>query len=304
MELAGTVFDIQRFATKDGPGIRTLVFMKGCPLSCYWCANPESHNQNPEIVYYVNKCSGCVKCIALCPEKAIRRDPEYGLLTDTSKCTACGICSKNCFYDARRLLGSQYSVSELFGEIMKDEAFYRDSGGGVTFSGGEPLLQADFISEVASKCKAREQHVALETCGFVPWESFQKVLPHLDLVFFDYKHFDPVEHKMGTGVDNRRILDNLKSVSRSGKDLVVRIPVIPGFNFDRVVLEKMFSFLATFKSLSAVELLPYHRLGSSKYGGLGRVYRLQGVEAVKPEQLEEFLEIGISLDLPVRIGTK
>jgi pyruvate formate lyase activating enzyme len=304
MEKKGIIFDIERFAIKDGPGIRTLVFMKGCPLECKWCANPESHNPRPEIFYYPNKCTGCGRCAMNCPENAITLDGQLGAVTDFGACSTCGLCVAKCFYDARKIVGKQFSVSQLMSEIMKDEPFYRDSGGGVTFSGGEPLIQIEFLLDLLSNCKAKNLHTAIETCGYASWESFQEVLPLLDLVFFDFKHIDAEKHRLWTGADNCRIMDNLIRVSDSFDNLVVRIPVIPFFNNFSAELKKMFAFLSKLRRVEAVELLPYHRLGSSKYKGLGREYGLEGVEALTPDDLEEFVELGAGFSLPVRVGTK
>lgn len=303
MEKTANVFDIERFATKDGPGIRTLVFMKGCPLACHWCANPESQVSRSEVIYYADRCAGCGRCLKICPQGAISRDDKYGLLTSVEKCSLCGLCVDECYRAARKILGKQFTVSELLSEILKDEPFYLTSGGGVTFSGGEPLLQAEFISDVSKACRARGIHVAIETCGFVPWKNFQTLLPQLDLIFYDLKHTDAQKHRQATGVDNKKILENLLELAKSFDNLTVRIPVVPGFNDTLEEFEKMFEFLAKLKKLQSVELLPYHRLGSSKYKGLGRNYLLEGVSALTPNDLSSFLEAGKKRSLPVRIGT-
>ena len=298
----GLIFDIERFATKDGPGIRTVVFFKGCALRCFWCQNPESQRADVEVMYDAGKCGGCRRCLDRCPQKAIRVDPRFGLVTDASLCRGCGACLESCYYSARRLMGRRYSVEGLMAEIRKDRTFYAYSGGGVTFSGGEPLLQPAFLASLACACRQEGIHTALETCGHAPWRSLVAVLPHLSLIYYDFKHLDPEAHGRSTGVSNRRILENLRRLSGLFRSLVVRIPVVPGFNDSPEVQRRMFGFLVKLPSAVEVELLPFHRLGSAKYTGLGREYHMDSVQSLRREDLNAAVQMGREMGLSIRSG--
>ncbi|HPE69448.1 MAG TPA: glycyl-radical enzyme activating protein [Thermotogota bacterium] len=303
-----TVFDIQRFATKDGPGIRTLVFLKGCPLHCQWCANPESQLASPQVLYDPVKCKGCGRCIRACPSGAISPHPDFGMYTDPERCTSCGACVEACFFSARKISGKSYTPSKLVTLLEKDLPYFRQSGGGVTFSGGEPLVYPEFLRQVLSLCTEKGIDVAIETCGQVPWESFEAVLPTgkgspgVSLVFFDFKHIDPELHRQYTGMDNRLILQNLRKLSGVFSNLVVRIPVIPGVNFELHTMQRMFGWLLELPAAPRVELLPYHRLGTSKYKGLGRDYTLKSLPALTPGDLETFEQLAREMGLMARVG--
>jgi pyruvate formate lyase activating enzyme len=300
---SGVIFDIERFATKDGPGIRTVIFLKGCHLHCQWCQNPESQLSNVEVMYDAKKCAACGRCIETCPNGAIRTDAYFGLLTDSEACVGCGVCTEACYYNARKLVGTNYRISALMAEILKDKRFYENSEGGVTFSGGEPLLQSDFLMTLCRACGQEQIHRAVETCGHVPWNVFTKLISELDLIFFDLKHIDPELHKQYTGVTNELILDNLRKLSVVFSPLIVRIPVIPGFNDALETQKNIFSFLKNeLERVAAVELLPFHRLGSSKYKGLGRVYPMKDVVSLKKEDLKHLKKLGRDMDIPVRVG--
>lgn len=296
-----TIFEIERYATKDGPGIRTVVFFKGCNLRCAWCQNPESHRFQKEIMYYANSCAECGKCMNLCPNDAIRHDKEYGFISDPEKCTSCGVCVDQCIYGARALMGTDYTPHELFDIVKRDLDFYDESGGGITVSGGEPLLNPDFLIEFFRLCKTVGIHITIETAGNVPWETFQSILPTTDLFFFDIKHFDDDIHKFWTGVSNKTILKNLEKLSKNTKNIIIRIPVIPGVNDTETVQQSIYSFIKKL-GLQEVELLPYHRLGLSKYNGLGRPYKLKTVESLELQDLDAFVKIGKQLGLTIRAG--
>ena len=255
--LTATVFDIQRNSYVDGPGIRTTVFFKGCNLHCAWCHNPESQCAAPQMLFYKNKCTGCGKCKEKC---------QNALET----CNLCGKCTMYCPHDAREICGKEYTVDEMLREIVKDKAFYDNSGGGVTFSGGECMLYPDFLAEILAACRAAGIHTAVDTAGDVPFSRFEQVMPHTDLFLYDIKAYSEELHREGTGVRNGRILENLTRLSKLFRgDILVRIPVIPGFNADWDEMKRIAEFL-NLLGLSNVELLPYHRLGEHKYAALGR----------------------------------
>lgn len=301
---SATIFDIERYATKDGPGIRTVIFLKGCNLRGIWCQNPESQNCHPQIMYYMNLCRHCGRCIAVCPNHAIRPDDMFGLVTDSTLCTACGTCVEHCYFDARKLMGKVMTVSELMTEIRKDAPYYERSGGGITFSGGEPLLYPEFVKEVAKQCQEEGIHTAIETAGHVPWNVFEQVLPYMNLIFFDIKHIDPEVHKQYTGVTNTRILENLRRLTQVFSPIIIRIPVVPGCNDSAEVQQRIYEFIKPLHGIKHVELLPYHRLGMTKYKGLGMEYPLQDLKSLKKEDLSYLTEIAHTVGIPLQIGAE
>ena len=249
------IFDIQRNSFVDGPGIRTTVFFKGCNLRCKWCHNPESQSFEKQMMFYKDKCTGCGKCREVCPNHL-------------QSCDFCGKCELYCPAEARKICGREYTSDEVFAEVIKDKAFYDNSGGGVTFSGGECMLQLDFLCEILKKCKAAGIHTAVDTAGNVPWKSFEKILPFTDLFLYDIKAFGAELHRKGTGVSNELILENLKNLSGKA-DIIVRIPVIGGYNDNDEEIRQIADFLKQIKIIKA-ELLPYHAMGEHKYTALGR----------------------------------
>ncbi|RKX81611.1 MAG: glycyl-radical enzyme activating protein [Spirochaetes bacterium] len=294
------VFDIERYATDDGPGIRSVVFFKGCNLRCSWCQNPESHLSHPQIMYNRKQCTSCGRCMAACPADAIHNDELFGFITDPDKCIQCGACVDVCYTDARKIVGRRMLLDEIMEELKKDTDYYKDSGGGVTFSGGEPLLQADAVSVLAQKCKNEGFHTALETAGYLPWQTFEQILPLIDLLYFDLKHIDSDIHRSFTGVPIELILDNIRLAGELQENMVVRIPVIPGFNDSLEIQRRMMKYLSEETAVTQVELLPFHRFGSGKYDGLGIPYAMKDVENLSKSDCEQFAEIGRQLGLNVK----
>ena len=255
--LTATIFDIQRNSYVDGPGIRTTVFFNGCNLRCAWCHNPESQSPKPQMMFYKNKCTGCGKCKEKCPNHL-------------ESCELCGKCTLYCPHDAREICGKEYTVDEVMREILKDKVFYENSGGGVTFSGGECMLQIDFLEEILKACKENGIHTAVDTAGCVPFEYFERILPCTDLFLYDVKCFDSEKHKQYTGVGNELILENLKRLLATDKSVWIRIPIIPTVNDTGEEIRSIRSFLLFCGTPEKVELLPYHAMGEHKYAALGK----------------------------------
>lgn len=279
------IFDIQRCSIHDGAGLRTLVFFKGCPLRCLWCANPESQSYEEEIMETPIKCIGCERCVKICPKKGISLT-EDGYKTNRELCIHCYQCVDNCFSDARRLTGRKYEVDELYQEIKKDRIFYSRYGGGVTFSGGEPLAQPEYLAQIAEKCKKGGINVAIESCGFGDFDKFRIVLPYLDYVFFDLKHIDSKAHKEITGAGNERILENLRHIAGAGIPITVRTPVVPGYTDTIENIMGISRFIKELPSVEEYELLKYHELGEPKYRALNRAYKMQGVKPPSDDEMK------------------
>ena len=264
METSGTIFNIQRFSIHDGPGIRTTVFFKGCNLKCLWCHNPESRSAAPQLLFYARKCAGCGACASVCGN------------THTPACTGCGACVSVCRHGAREISGRTETAEAVCSVLLRDRAFYETSGGGVTLSGGEPLLQPDFACEILRLCKEAGLHTAIETAANVPWETFERILPLTDLVLCDVKGAHEALHKQNTGVSNRRILENAEKLKRSGSEIRFRMPYVPGFTDGE---------LPAVRALTEgfpLELMAYHNIGAGKYEALGIPYPC--AEVVPPDK--------------------
>ncbi len=271
--MTGQIFDIERNSFVDGPGIRTTVFFKGCNLKCAWCHNPESQDFKPQMMFYRDKCKGCGKCKEVCKNE---------------DCTLCGKCAIYCPVDARKVCGKEYTVDEVFSEVIKDKSFYENSGGGVTFSGGECMLQIDFLCEILKKCKENGIHTAVDTAGYVPFEYFEKILPFTDLFLYDIKILNSEKHKEYVGAENKLILENYKKLLASGAKIWVRIPVIPDINDSREEMQGIKVFLKTIGEPQKTELLPYHAMGENKYGAIGKKTQIfKKPDAQKIKQLQE-----------------
>ena len=284
----GRVLRIERSSMHDGDGLRSVVFLKGCPLSCLWCSTPESQHSGYEIGLRAGQCTGCGRCAAACPAGALRIEDGVPV-RDVKQCLLCFACEKTCPNHAWQRYGMDMDADTLVKEIAKDEIFFFHSGGGVTFSGGEPLKQAGFVAEAMRECRASGIHTAMETSLFAGWEQVEAVLPHLDFLFADLKLMDGERHRAATGVDNRLILENIKRIDEAPYPLSihVRIPVIPGVNDDLENLRRTVEFCDPLRRVEEIELLPYHRLGMETYRNLKLDYRLEGTVSPSPEEMRE-----------------
>ncbi|MCD6323145.1 MAG: glycyl-radical enzyme activating protein [Clostridiales bacterium] len=286
----GLVFDIQHFSIFDGPGIRTTVFMKGCSLDCAWCHNPESISPKKEIQTYFFKCIGCGQCFEVCPQHA-HIITDDGRLYDRDLCIQCGICTDSCYSGALVMTGSEMSVNDIVDEVSRDISFYKDSGGGVTVSGGEPLLQAEFVKNLLVELKKTEIHTAIDTAGNIPFSAIEKVLPHTDLFLYDIKAMDSDIHKKFTGVGNSRILKNLSRLSRFGIPIRIRIPVIPDVNAKLDEIEKIAVYISKLENIEAVEPLAYHSLGAGKLESMGAEGKRPVFKVPKRKVMVEIYEL-------------
>lgn len=278
MNNTATVFDIQRCSFSDGPGIRTTVFFKGCNLRCAWCHNPESQNANPQIMFYETRCIKCGKCVGKCPHHF-------------NTCDLCGACEIVCEQEARRVCGKRYTVEQLIKECLKDKNFYETSGGGVTISGGECMLQIEALEELLKQCKAKGLHTAIDTAGYVPYEYFERIISYTDLFLFDIKCFDNEKHKSFTGVGNELIFDNLKKLLEAKAEVIIRIPVIEDVNDTTEEMVLIKKRLEDFGTVKGVELLPYHSMGEAKYKALSMdVQSFKSPSKDKIQKLKEIFE--------------
>lgn len=296
-----SVTNIQRYSVNDGYGIRTIVFLQGCSLRCAWCQNPETMGTaSPALMVSPDSCSGCGACVPECPHGALTRTDD-GIGYDRAQCRACFACVPVCYFGARKPSGKDMELDAVFAEVMKDESFFRASGGGLTLSGGEPLLQDDFCRDLLAKAKTAGIHTAVETAGNVPAAAFDKVLPHTDLVLYDMKFRDAERHRRYTGAANWLILDNLRGVAASGVETIIRVPLIPGLN-DGVEFRTIADFTAELSGVDELHILPYHALGVSKYGQLGLEYPMEGTSEENAEEVERCRAYAESVGLRVSIG--
>jgi len=284
-QAVGWIFDIQRFCIHDGPGIRTTVFMKGCPLCCRWCHNPESRSSEPQLAFYKNKCIFCGHCVETCPHGAILSGDER---VDREKCQICGGCAEECPAEALQMIGRKATVAEVVEVVLRDLPFYKTSGGGVTLSGGEPLFQPDFSLGLLRACKAEGLHTAIETCGLASQERLAGAAMLTDLFLYDIKVLDPEKHRKLCSADNRAILSNARYLVEKGLDVLFRTPIIPGYNDSPEDIRQLGEFILSLPSERKLQLMPYHAIGSGKYEALGMMYPLPDVKA--PENLDRYKE--------------
>ncbi len=301
MPSTGTTFNIKKFSVHDGPGIRTTVFFKGCPLSCLWCHNPESQSPKPEIHYFENRCILCGDCVKACPENAITISDDIRIW-DSDLCQLCGDCAETCPTEAIQLVGEETDVDEIMAEIEKDIIYYDQSGGGVTFSGGEPLQQIDFLTALLKKCKEHEIQTAVDTSGLATWTRFEQILPYADLFLYDLKVMDDEKHRQLTGVSNQVILENLSRLNSTQAQIHVRIPIIPSINDDDENLRATSAFLSTLKNIHQVDLLPYHNIAEDKYRRMAHEYELKNVKTPSTKEMQALAKIFEEKGFNVKIG--
>lgn len=284
----GIVYNIQRYCIHDGPGIRTTVFLKGCPLECVWCHNPEGLSQKKEILFNPQRCAYCKMCIKICPHKAIATDKGKPQIKRTL-CKTCGKCISICPSYALELKGRTMASEDIVKEITKDSVFYEQSGGGVTFSGGEPLYQGEFLAELLKLCKKKGLHTAVDTSGYSKWEVFESIIPFTDLFLYDLKFSGSQKHKKYTGVPNKSILENLKNLAKTKAEIIVRIPVIPGINDDSKNITETGNILSKLK-IKNFDILTYHETASDKYTALGKNYKLKNTKKPNSQTIEKITE--------------
>ncbi len=300
---SGIVFDIQRFSLHDGYGIRTLVFLKGCFLSCEWCSNPESQFARSQLGFFEEKCTSCFSCVQVCPFGTLFKEGRKILWEECKNCKYSFDCVKACIYDARVIYGKEMTVEEVTDIVARDRVFYKHSGGGVTLGGGEVSYQPEFATNILKNCKKLKIHTAIETCGYASWDKFKEILKYVDLLMFDIKHMDSKKHEQKTGVGNAIILKNAKKASQAVKEMIIRFPVIPGFNDDFKNVEEMGYFIKeNMPSVRRIDVLPYHSIGESKSKRIGEKYRFKSTEKISDKKIWQIKEIFETFNLEVYIG--
>jgi pyruvate formate lyase activating enzyme len=295
----GLIFNIMRFCLHDGPGIRTTVFFKGCPLCCWWCHNPEGRTSQPDLMFFENRCVLCGECLETCPHGAIVQEDH--VMRTTEACRACGACVDACAAGARELAGHWMTVAEVLDEIEKDRLFWDESGGGVTFSGGEPLLQPIFLESLLDRCRTRDIHTAVETCGYAQRDLLLRIASKVDLFLFDLKLLDSERHRANTGRGNESILANLRTLVQDGRDVIVRYPVIPEVNGDEANVKQMIELLRPL-GLRRIHLLPFHPTGANKYRRLRLPNREMGNDGSINSLVERIAQEFSGHGFEVRIG--
>ncbi|MEQ2466057.1 glycyl-radical enzyme activating protein [Niallia hominis] len=300
VEKKAMIFDIQRFSVHDGPGIRTIIFFKGCPLNCTWCCNPESQNYNKQLMLVRDNCIDCRRCETVCPYDAISFNPTIEI--DRNKCVNCGACSEVCFSEALTMVGRKMTISELIEELKKDAVHYRKSNGGITLSGGEALAQPEAAKELLKASQEQGWHTAIESTGYATEKVLRSILPHLDLFLLDIKHINSIKHRKYVGKSNELILKSAKIIAEyPGTELAIRVPVVPGFNDHP---EEIAEIALIAKELRATKLylLPYHPYGANKYGNLGRQYQNVDTPIPTQHQIEVLKELVENLGVACQIG--
>lgn len=299
-ELRALIFNIQRYSIHDGNGIRTIVFFKGCPLKCPWCANPESQMATRQIMYYQNRCASCLRCVEHCPIHAIKPS-ETGILLDYDACKVCGTCASSCLSNSLEVVGRTIGLDELLDIVERDRIFYDGSDGGVTLSGGEPLMQPEFAAAFAKACKWRGLRTAMETSGFQTWDRAWPVFENIDQILLDIKMVDEDKHLKVVGVPNDVIKRSAEELVRRGKDITIRVPVIPGFNNDPEEIIQIAQFAERI-GVEKIHLLPYHRLGTGKYAQIGKTYTLSDIMPPSQEEMAGLCHVVSQFGIKCQIG--
>ena len=299
--ISGTIFDIKKFALHDGPGLRTTIFLKGCPLACAWCHNPEGIAVEPQRIYRGERCVGCGECAAGCPQKALDLTPR-GVVHDPRRCIRCGTCARVCPAEATDFIGETVTVPQVLAELEKDRAFYDQSGGGVTVSGGEPLMQPQFLLALLRACGEAELHRCVDTTGYADKDLLLAVARQTDLFLYDLKHMDSQRHRHLTGVPNGRILENLALLAHQGAALTVRIPIVPGLNDELENMIRSARFVAALPGPPPVQILPFHCAAKGKYQRLERPFRAAGIPPPGAEQLKQSAQVFRNQGLTVTSG--
>ena len=299
--MSGYVCDIQQFSVNDGYGIRTMVFLSGCSLKCAWCQNPETISPQPLLMFDASKCAGCGLCIEGCPGRCTSRTQDGMIALDRATCNACFECVSRCVYDARRASCRKTSAQEIFSVVKRDEVFFKNTGGGLTLSGGEPLLQSGFCAEILSLTKDAGIHTAIETAGNLPFSSFEEVLPFTDLLLYDIKLQNEEAHIKWTGVSNARILENFSKLCQSDTEIIVRVPLIPDVN-DGQEFCAIVDYVCKCGGSKEIHILPYHTVGSYKYQQLGIDYTLEGLRDENDDEVKRCASYAQSKGLKVSVG--
>jgi pyruvate formate lyase activating enzyme len=301
LQVRGKIFDIKRYAVHDGPGIRTTVFFKGCPLDCRWCHNPEAKSADFQLSYKESRCIRCGDCTAVCPQQALTLNGR--LLVDRDRCRVSGDCAAVCPTEALEIIGRDVSAAEVMKVVKQDRIFFEESNGGVTFSGGEPLMQPPFLEVLLRACRNQDIHICLDTCGQAPWSVLDGVRPWVDLFLYDLKSVDPELHRRETGQSNELILENLRKLAETGQPIVIRIPLIPGINDTPGELRNMGEFILGLQGVKDISLLPFHDIAKEKYG---RLDKPSSIDGLKPQPAEEIINSKLRLEefgLNVTIGS-
>ena len=296
------IFDISRFCLNDGPGIRTTVFLKGCPLNCVWCHNPESQTTHPEILFSSKRCIDCGLCVNVCPTGCHKIKDTH--IFDRNSCIGCGLCTKMCPTNSLRLVGTLTSAEEVMQEILKDKVYYKESGGGLTLSGGEPMMQPEFLEKILHFAKQEGLHTCIETCGYAKTDAFKKILPLTDYFLFDWKESNPEKHREFTGKDNALILKNLEFLDSENAEIILRIPLIPGYNDSTEHMNGIVALSKKYKNIKKIEIMPYHPLGTSKAEELGREKNMNSPTIPDKTLLEKYLEelrLKVNVDVEICI---
>ncbi len=300
MPSSGTIFDVKRFAVHDGPGIRTTLFLKGCPMECHWCHNPEGIDTGSELFFHDERCINCGSCVELCETKALSRKDNM-IHMERKRCTRCGKCAELCPTEALKMAGETITERQAIDIIKRDELYYETSRGGVTFSGGEPLMQHEFLKELVKNCKREGIHVALDTSGHIEPGIFRKLMEDIDLFLYDLKMIDDENHRRYTGVSNRYVLKNLKTLSETDKEVWIRFPVIPDITCTDSNIEGIISFLSELKNMNKIFLLPFHDVGE-KYAKLGKDYLMKDTKAPSRDRMDELRKKFVSRGFVVKEG--